>query len=191
MESRSQWKKKQKTARRECRRIPRTVPRSQSQLWYQRTNHVMYVCVLSSESACPHQVYIAVIKSPGINFAYAQLCAWKWPRQNYPNRKRGAASRSFTGTHYEYVWVNIFIVLSARWVYRERNTVALSIINCPIKIGLYCVATRIDGIKICQEFHTYTHMHICVYIHKVFYLILFTSIHILKIWETMIIRRSR
>lgn len=36
----------------------------------------------------PHQVHITVIKSPGINFAYAQLCAQKRPRRNWPNRKK-------------------------------------------------------------------------------------------------------
>lgn len=57
-------REKEKIVERENRRIPRS----------QSGNHMMYVPVLSSEFAHPHQVYIAVIKSPGINFAYAQLC---------------------------------------------------------------------------------------------------------------------
>lgn len=48
------------------------------QEWYQGTEINLEPSTWCMSPSCrpdPHQVYIMVIKSPGINFAYAQLCA--------------------------------------------------------------------------------------------------------------------
>lgn len=48
--------------------------------WYQRSAVQRDVCPSGSCRPDLHQVYIMVIKSPGINFAYAQLCS-PFPRR--------------------------------------------------------------------------------------------------------------
>lgn len=81
-------------------------------------------------------------------------CARESNRGEINRIEKEAQQHLFMYTHSVYVcmlcmyFVLLVYFLSTRWICYERNTVALLIINCPIKIELYCATCRTGGIKI-------------------------------------------